>query len=134
MTDATNATGASSTTGPTGARSGLDAASVEALRRDYRAAFLRYLPRRDEAALDRGYRLGRDAVARGLSMLELAQVHHDILVEVLQDSAADEHPATAASASEFFLEVLATYDMTQRVLRAGDSGRGAPCGRGGDVS
>lgn len=32
------------------------------VRRDYRAAFLRYLPRRDEAALHAGYELGRAAV------------------------------------------------------------------------
>jgi hypothetical protein len=105
--------------------------AVEALRRDYRAAFLRYLPRREEVALDSGYRMGRDAVAEGLSMLELALVHHDILVEVLRASSAEEHPEIAAAASEFFLEALASYDMTQRVHRAGASERPGPQGRTG---
>ena len=85
MTEAVSAT--------SGCGLGVDAASLEALRRDYRAAFLRYLPRREEAALESGYRLGRDTVARGMSLLDLAQVHHDILVEVLSDSKADEHPS-----------------------------------------
>ena len=46
---------------------------LEDLHRDYRAAFLRYLPRRDEAALHSGYELGRSAVAEGVSLLELAR-------------------------------------------------------------
>ena len=32
--------------------------SLDTLTRDYRAAFLRYLPRREEAALHTGYELG----------------------------------------------------------------------------
>jgi len=57
---------------------------LDALARNYRAAFLRYLPRREEAALHSGYQLGRAAVTDGLSMLELARVHHDVLLEVLR--------------------------------------------------
>jgi hypothetical protein len=84
------------------------------LTRDYRAAFLRYLPRREEAALHTGYELGRSAVTDGLSILDLAQVHHEILLEVLIDTPSEDLAQVATSASEFFLEVLATYDMTQR--------------------
>ena len=88
--------------------------SLENVRRDYRAAFLRYLPRREEAALHIGYQLGRSAVTDGLSILDLAQVHHDVFLEVLQDSHGDDLTGVATAASEFFLEVLATYDMAQR--------------------
>ncbi len=88
--------------------------SLEALARNYRAAFLRYLPRREEAALHTGYELGRRAVAEGISILELARLHHDIYLEVLLDSRSDELIRVATAASEFFLEVLATYDMAQR--------------------
>ena len=45
------------------------------LARDYRAAFLRYLPRQAEAAAHSGYELGRSAVADGVSILELVRVH-----------------------------------------------------------
>ena len=41
---------------------------VEDLTRDYRAAFLRYLPARSEAALTLGYELGRRAVVDGVSV------------------------------------------------------------------
>jgi hypothetical protein len=87
---------------------------LDDLERDYRAAFLGYLPRRDEAALTRGYQLGRSAVTGSVSILELAQVHHVVLLEVLRETRADELAAIATAASEFFLEVLATFDMTQR--------------------
>jgi hypothetical protein len=90
--------------------------ALEKVRRDYRAAFLRYLPRREEAALHVGYQLGRSAVTDGLSILDLAQLHHEVFLEVLQDSPSDDLTQIATAASEFFLEVLATYDMAQRSL------------------
>jgi len=88
--------------------------ALDDVRRDYRAAFLRYLPRREEAALHVGYELGRSAVTQGLSILDVVQVHHDVLLEVLQDSSGAELTRVATAASEFFLEVVATYDMAQR--------------------
>ena len=88
--------------------------TLEGLARDYRVAFLLYLPRRDEAALTRGYELGRSAVASGLSILELARVHHEVFLEVLRGTPPEEVPGVATAASEFFLEVLATFDMAHR--------------------
>jgi hypothetical protein len=92
---------------------------LEALTRDYRVAFLQYLPRREEAALSRGYELGRTAVGDGVSILELARIHHDVLLEALRETPPEELTQVATAASEFFLEVLATVDMTQRSLREG---------------
>jgi len=89
---------------------------LSALTRDYRAAFLRYLPRREESALTSGYELGRRAVTAGVSILDLARIHHEILLDVLNDTRPEEFGDLAAAASEFFVEVLATYDMTQRGL------------------
>jgi hypothetical protein len=87
---------------------------VEELTRDYRVAFLGYLPRREEAALNRGYELGRKAVTDGVSILELARVHHEIFLEVLRETPPEELPQIATAASEFLIEVLATFDMAQR--------------------
>jgi Phosphoserine phosphatase RsbU, N-terminal domain len=98
--------------------------SVDDLRRDYAAAFLRYLARREEASLHAGYKLGRAAVESQLSLLQLAQVHHDILLEALQHDSAADVSAVATAASEFFLEVLATFDMTQRGLLQATNGGG----------
>jgi hypothetical protein len=87
--------------------------ALERLRRNYRAAFLRYLPNRDEAALHAGYQIGRSAVTDGLSILDLAQVHHDILRDVLRTSSAEEIDGVTAAAADFLVEVLATYEMTR---------------------
>jgi hypothetical protein len=46
-------------------------------------------------------------------------VHHDVLTEVLTTSGADELPAVATAAAEFLAEVLASYDMAQRLPRGG---------------
>lgn len=88
--------------------------------RNYRTAFFRYLPRREEAPLRDGYEIGRSAVAVGLSILELAEVHHQVLLEVLQSTPPEELTRVATSASEFLLEVLATYHMAARGLLADD--------------
>ena len=90
--------------------------SGEDLLRDYRVAFLRYLTRREEPALHAGYQLGRAALEARFNLLEVVRVHHDVLIEVLLDSREDEAPELAAAASDFLLEVLASYDMTQRGL------------------
>ena len=89
------------------------------LARDYRAAFLRYLPRQAEAAAHSGYELGRSAVADGVSILELARVHHEVFLEVLRDTRGEDLTRVATAASEFFLEVLATFDMAQRGFHEG---------------
>jgi hypothetical protein len=89
---------------------------LEMLKRNYASAFLRYLARREESSLHSGYELGRVAVESQLSVLQLAQVHHDVLLEVLQDHADHDVTTVATAASEFFLEVLATFDMTSRGL------------------
>ena len=88
--------------------------ALDDLTRDYRVAFLQYLPRRAEAALTRGYELGRAAVTEGLSVLELARIHHEVFLEALRETPAEGVPDVATAASEFFLEVLAVFDMTQR--------------------
>ena len=87
---------------------------LDNLQRDYRAAFLRYLPRRDEAALHLGYLIGRAAVAQGISILDLAQIHHEVFLEVLHDTRGEDLNRIATAASEFFIEVLATAEMTRR--------------------
>jgi S-adenosylmethionine:diacylglycerol 3-amino-3-carboxypropyl transferase len=97
---------------------------LDDLRRDYRVAFLRHLARREEAALARGYELGRSVLTQGVGLLELAQVHHEVFAETLRDSRAEDVDEVIAAASQFFMEVLATSDMAQRSFL--DSRRGLP--------
>jgi hypothetical protein len=91
-------------------------AVTQELQRNYRVAFLRYLPRREEAPLRAAYEIGRLAVIQGITILDLAELHHEVFLEVIQNTPEAELRGVTAGASEFFLEVLATYDMTHRSL------------------
>ena len=85
---------------------------ADALRRDYRVAFLSYLPRRDEKALRAGYEIGRTAVIEGLSVLDLARIHHEVFRVTLSETPPEQLDAMVDAASEFFLEVIAVHHMT----------------------
>ena len=87
---------------------------LAALERDYRIAFLRYLPRHDEAALTAGYALGRSAIVAGVNLLDLAFVHHRVLGDVVSSTAVAEQTGVIEAAGTFFAEVVAAYEMAQR--------------------
>jgi GAF domain-containing protein len=78
----------------------------------YAAAFLTYLGARDERTRSVAYELGREAVAGGLSVLELAEAHHEALLVALRGGAGAELAAEAAG--DFFLDSLSAYEMVQR--------------------
>ena len=91
--------------------------SLEDLARDYRTGFLRYLPHRSEAAMTAGYELGRRAATGGASLLDLVQVHHRVLGEVLAGSPSpDTTQEVLEAGGDFLSEVLSTFDMAHRVL------------------
>ena len=89
---------------------------LQRLTQDYRIAFLRYLPRREEAALDRGYALGRQALVSGTALLDLVHIHHHVLAETLDPADAEQHQERVTAAGAFFAEVVAAYEMAQRGL------------------
>jgi hypothetical protein len=100
---------------------------------EYDAAFSRYIARPGEAGLAVAYEIGRSAVARGLSLIDLSAMHHAALRRELRAAAGVEDvDARTAAASAFFGEVLATFEMTRRgfverlgVPGADDGGPGA---------
>jgi ANTAR domain/Phosphoserine phosphatase RsbU, N-terminal domain len=89
----------------------------ERFRRDYAPAFLQYLSERGEPGRRAAYELGRRAITEKLSVLDLARIHHDMLLDVLKTHRSPrelEHIAQAAS--EFLVEALAVFEMTQRAF------------------
>jgi hypothetical protein len=83
--------------------------------RDYAPALLRYLSERSEPGLQAAYELGRRALAEQVSVLELARIHHTVLLDVLKSHrTAEELEEIAEAASEFLVEALATFEMAQR--------------------
>ena len=89
---------------------------LEDLARNYRTAFLRYLPHRSEAAMTAGYELGRRAASGDAGLLDLVQVHHQILTEVLVWEPPPDTREVTAAACDFLSEVLSTFDMAHRAL------------------
>jgi hypothetical protein len=84
-------------------------------RRDYAPVFLQYLSERGEGGLRTAYELGRRAMLEELSMLDLVQIHHAVLLDVLKTiKDPEELDGVAEAASEFLVEVLATFEMIQR--------------------
>ena len=106
----------------------------ERFRRDYAPAFLQYLSDGGEPGRRAAYELGRRAIREHLSILDLARIHHSVLLEVLkthQTSRELEHIARAAS--EFLVEALAVFEMAHRgftELLSADRPGGAPAERG----
>ena len=87
----------------------------ERFRRDYAPAFLQYLSERGEPGRRAAYELGRRAIREHLSVLDLARTHHGMLLEVLKTHRTpQELENIAQAASEFLVEALAVFEMTQR--------------------
>jgi hypothetical protein len=89
--------------------------AYERFRRDYAPVFLQYLSERGERGRRAAYELGRRAIGEQLSVLDLARIHHGMLLDVLKTHRSPqelEHIAQAAS--EFLVEALAVFEMTQR--------------------
>jgi hypothetical protein len=88
---------------------------LDRFRRDYAPVFLQYLSERGETGLRTAYELGRRAMLEGMSVLDLVQIHHAVLLDVLKTTKdSEELEGVAQAASEFLVEVLATVEMIQR--------------------
>ena len=103
-------------------------AAVARLRQSYGVGFLRYLSRRDELTLHTAYELGRRGLTSGVSLLDLVQIHHAVLVDALTDPGAGELRDIADAAAEFLAEVLGPFEMTRRAVldRAGKGAAANP--------
>ena len=91
-------------------------ATVEDLTRDYRSGFLRYLPTAARPRMTTGYELGRRAARSGVSLLDLVEVHHQVLGEVLTEEPPPDTAEVMAAACEYFSEVLSTFEMAHRAV------------------
>ena len=85
------------------------------LRRDYVPPFLSYLANHDEAGLRAAYELGRQAMSRGIGLLDLVRIHNEALSDVLPTARSVAEAADLAlAASVFLVEALGSFEMAQR--------------------
>ena len=84
----------------------------------YRGGFAAYLADRDERALTNAYELGRSAVARELSVLDLASAHQAVLLGSFRsDSESTSQEDVIRAAGDFFLEGLSAFEVARRALQ-----------------
>lgn len=76
-----------------------------------------YLEHRDEAPLNRGYELARQALVDGCGVLEMADIHHRALRRLCAQSLPDDRLLWAAG--DFFAECLSPFEMSHRGAREG---------------
>jgi len=89
--------------------------TLQTLSRQYRQALEDYLAGSGETASLRAYELGRQAIADGVGLMDLAGVHQEALAVVLLRSSSPEEAGRAArAAADFFGEALSPFEMTQR--------------------
>jgi hypothetical protein len=82
---------------------------------DYAAALTLHLAARSETTLTAGYQLGREAVDRHITVLDIALIHHQSLAAALaRDETAAHGARTIAAAGEFLVEALAAVEMVRR--------------------
>ncbi len=88
---------------------------LETFQASYSAALDRHLAGGGETGLELAYELGREAVTSGLSLLELAGIHHAALSRSLERAAGPaDLERIGGLGGDFFLESLSTFEMTQR--------------------
>ncbi len=81
----------------------------------YASALGDHLREPTEASLRGAYELGREAVGRRLSVLDLTVIHHEAVVsELSETSGPAEVQQFMRAAGDFFLESLASFEMVQR--------------------
>jgi hypothetical protein len=94
-----------------------DGAAAGTFRSAYAHALADYLRAPSERLLRVAYELGRQAVSRQLSVLDLAVAHQEALLSALGEtssSAMMRHVTRAAG--DFFLESMSSFEMVQRGL------------------
>ncbi|MDQ4029009.1 MAG: hypothetical protein M3214_13315 [Actinomycetota bacterium] len=89
-------------------------ARFEEFRATYAAAFRSYVDDGTEINLRTAYELGREAVVRELSVLDLTFVHHDALLDALREAATEEVEHVTRAAAAFVLESLSAFEMVRR--------------------
>jgi signal transduction histidine kinase len=84
----------------------------------YRGALEDYLAHPDEALLERAYGLGRQALADGRGVLDMATTHSQALAAVMASADAVEDRGRVSDALErFFVEALSPFEIAHRSFR-----------------
>jgi len=82
---------------------------------EYRTALRDYVAGGGETALGRAYELGRRALAEQKSLVEMASLHHQVVLALVRDSDSEKRREELLRTSgEFFAECVSPYEMARR--------------------
>src|ERR1700739_2018383 len=88
---------------------------VESFADEYRDCLREYAAERGEPALGRAYELGRRALADQLSVVELASLHHQAVIDLLRGAENEQQKEELLQVSaEFHAECVSPYEMAHR--------------------
>ncbi len=87
---------------------------VSSLARQYTTTLQDYLVVQQETDLQQAYQLGREAIARGMGVLQMVRLHQQALASCLSLLPAAERTRTLSAAETFFLETLSPFEATHR--------------------
>jgi PAS domain S-box-containing protein len=83
------------------------------------------LQRSDEDALQAAYQFGRDLLAQGFGLLDVAAVHRSAVAELMASRPAIDRGHLISLAGRLFVETLVPFEMRQRGLPEADAARRA---------
>jgi two-component system sensor histidine kinase UhpB len=87
----------------------------EGFEEEYRSCLQEYAASRDEAALGRAYELGRRALTEQKSLVEMASLHHQAVLAMVDNVENEKRREELVRASgEFLAECLSPYEMAHR--------------------
>lgn len=94
------------------------------LRLDYAPLMLRYLAQQDESGLKSAYDLGREAMGASVGLLDVIRVHNEVFLGVVaQVRDVNESRSVAHAASMLLLDLVASFEMSQRGFLGAQRGR-----------
>ena len=88
---------------------------LESFEEEYRSALGHYSTAGGEEGLGRAYDLGRQALERQVSVVELASLHHRAVIELVCTAESNgQREKLLKASSEFLAECISPYEMTHR--------------------
>src|SRR5438093_1548490 len=87
---------------------------VSSLARQYTTTLQGYLVVQQETVLQQAYQLGREAIARGLGVLQMVRIHQQALASCLSPLSPVERTRALGAAETFFLEALSPFEAAHR--------------------
>lgn len=86
----------------------------EELKEQYASALRDYVAHGEEAALQVAFELGRTAIMEEPGVLDIAEIHHEALSDLLREIPGDRNGDVLQEACEFLMQAISPFEMTHR--------------------